>query len=449
MRKFYIVFFFVNLLLGFYFIDVWNNANTTSRALPVITFWENGSFQIDRYHELTMDKANIDGHYYTDKPPMATLIVLPFFGLLEWVGVINYDEGSLYGPAVYILGDFLCGSIPFALIILLAFRSIRTGKFRFSPVLLVMMSFFGSFLFVFSGTFFAHLLTGLLLLLAYINIKNNKFFYSGFFLGLAFLSEYIVAIVMPVWALQVWIREKNFMKSMQFGLGILPAVIFIMAYNYAFTGNPLEMLYKYDMFGELHTNYGFSLPTIESIWGLSFSNFKGVFFYAPILILILFTVFRNKSLRTIGRHYLTYVSVVYFLVISSYFGWWGGWTYGPRHLIPLAILLIYEGVILLSCTHFNKPLFWGLTLFGLTGAFLAKLTVLYSVPSESVHPFVQTIFPALLSGNLNPNNILTMVFSIPPVVADIIWLCLFVASMLLLSKWNSRIQMSSFAVDLP
>ncbi len=52
------------VLLGFYFVDTWNNANTTSRALPVVTFWEEGSFRIDKYHELTGDKAMIDAILY-------------------------------------------------------------------------------------------------------------------------------------------------------------------------------------------------------------------------------------------------------------------------------------------------------------------------------------------------------------------------------------------------
>jgi hypothetical protein len=183
----------------------------------------------------------------------------------------------------------------------------------------------------------------------------------------------------------------------------------------------------------LHSNYGFSLPTLESLWGLSFSNYKGLFFYAPFLVLALFVVLRNNGIKSVLGHYVTWVSVIYFLVISGYFGWWGGWTYGPRLLFPVAVLLIYEGILQVSKTKIFKPAFWVLTVFGLAGAFLAKITVLYSIPTESAHPFVQTIFPALAKGSFNPNNLATMIFGLDPLIAGIFWLVILVVSMVFLS----------------
>ena len=222
---------------------------------------------------------------------------------------------------------------------------------------------------------------------------------------------------------------------MVFGLGTLPAVFFIMGYNWHFTGSPFTMLYKFHTFQDLHTNYGFGLPTFDSLWGLSFSNYKGLFFYAPFLMLALVTVFRNKPLRSIFSHYVTTVSVIYFLVVSAYFGWWGGWTYGPRLLIPVVVLLLYEGILQVSKYPFSKIAFWLLTLFGLAGAFLAKITVLYSIPTESRNPFLQTIFPALANRQFNPNNLLTMLFGANPLISGLFWIVLFVGFICFLSKF--------------
>jgi hypothetical protein len=433
MKRFYIIFFLVNLLLGFYFVDTWNNSNTTSRALPIVSYFEQGNFQIDKYHELVLDKAYIDGHYYTDKAPLPTLIVLPVFGLLKWLGIIQAVDGSYYGPAVYILGGLICGSIPFAIFMLLSLIGVKRNKSGLAPVLLSCMPFYGSFIFVFAGTYFTHILSGLLLLIAYIYLKRSKFFLAGLFAGLAFLSEYTIALVFPIWAVQVWIKQKSFLKGFWFGLGTLPAILFILGYNNYFTGSPFTMMYKFHTFQDLHSNYGFSLPTLESLWGLSFSNYKGLFFYAPFLVLALFVVLRNNGIKSVLGHYVTWVSVIYFLVISGYFGWWGGWTYGPRLLFPVAVLLIYEGILQVSKTKIFKPAFWVLTVFGLAGAFLAKITVLYSIPTESAHPFVQTIFPALAKGSFNPNNLATMIFGLDPLIAGIFWLVILVVSMVFLS----------------
>jgi hypothetical protein len=101
---------------------------------------------------------------------------------------------------------------------------------------------------------------------------------------------------------------------------------------------------------------------------------------------------------------------------------------------------LYEGILQVSKYQFNKPLFWILTIFGLLGAFLAKITVLYSVPTESIHPFVQTIFPALASGNFNPNNLATMIFGMNPLVAGILWLVMFVGAMVFLVRYEKGCQ---------
>src|SRR4051812_46554408 len=103
MKKFFLLFLALNLIISIFYIDVWSNANTTSRVLPVISYFESGSFQIDKYQELTCDKSIIDNHYYCDKAPLPTFIVLPFFGLLKMVGLIQSNNGSLYGTHVYAL----------------------------------------------------------------------------------------------------------------------------------------------------------------------------------------------------------------------------------------------------------------------------------------------------------------------------------------------------------
>lgn len=436
MRKFYTVFFIVNLFLSYFYVDIWTtNSNTASRALPIISFFENGTLQIDKYQEPINDKAHINGHYYTDKAPLPTFLVLPFFGLLKAVGLVKEVDGSLFGTEVFMLGSFICGSLPFVLFMLLALFAIRKKNPSVSPIFLVMMPFYGSFIFVFAGTYFAHIISAFLLLLAYLFIKDKKYVLAGLFSGLAFLSDYTIALVFPIWAVQVWIKENSFYKGFLFGLGTAPAIIFIMIYNFIFTGSPFEMLYKYHTFADLHTNYGFTVPSIESIWGLSFSDYKGLFFYTPFLFLAFAGISNKYNFRAFAGHYLFYVSVVYFLVVASYFGWWGGWTYGPRLLFPVAVLLVYEGIVKISDYKFSAAFFWILTVFGLAGAFLAKITVVYSVPTDSLHPFSQTIFPAIKAGNFNPNNLATIIFGINPILAAIIWIVGFGVSIYFLSSY--------------
>jgi len=444
MGKFLTVFLLFNLILSVFYIDLWENANTTSRVLPIISFFETGSLRIDRYHELTCDKAYIDGHYYTDKAPLPSLFVIPFFGILKNVGIIEPSgTGSFYGKHIYALGGILVGSIPFIMILGLSLTAIRSSII-ISPPLLAMLSFYSSFIFVFTGTFFAHIFSGLLLLLSYIFIRNEKIVLSGLFAGLAFLSEYNLAVIYLVWGLLMIFRRK-YATIIRFMIGVFPSIIFILIYNYIFTGNPFTMLYKFHTFDQLHQNYGFSFPGFQSLWGLSFSWYKGLFFYAPILLLVLFVVvinFRKVGSKKFWNNYLVLPVIIYFLFIASYFGWWGGWTHGPRLLLAPAVLLIYGGIKILVRLDFNKGAFWFLVMAGLVINFAAKATLVYSVPTGEKNPLFDLLLPRLLNGELNSNNLLSIYLHISPQLAFGIFISLFLLSLIvfnpLYKKWVSR-----------
>ncbi|MEZ5196197.1 MAG: hypothetical protein R2764_07310 [Bacteroidales bacterium] len=254
------IFFSINLILSCFYLDVWKNANTTSRALPIISFYEEGTFRIDKYHDLTCDKSHINGHYYTDKAPLPTFFVLPFFGVLVKMGLISPDaQGSLFGDHIYILGGVLAGSLPFVLVILITFLKIECSKPGISPVILAMLPFYASFLYVFTGSYFAHLFSGLLLFISYLFLKKDKFLLAGMFAGMSFISEYNLAIIFVVWGFLILYRKRSLKPFALFGLGTLPSLVFILIYNFHFTGSPFEMLYKYHTFNQHDTNYGFLL----------------------------------------------------------------------------------------------------------------------------------------------------------------------------------------------
>lgn len=445
-RKFLVLFVIINLILSSFFLDIWKNANTTSRALPIITFFEEGTFCIDKYHELTCDKSHINGHYYTDKAPLPTFFVLPVFGTMVKTGIITADtNGSLFGDHIYILGGFLAASLPFVLVILITYLKIDRRDNGISPVILIMLPFYASFLFVFTGSYFAHLFSGILLFGSYLYLKKKKYIISGIFAGMSFISEYNLAVIFVVWGLLMIYQYRSLKPVLQFGLGTLPSLVIILLYNYNFTGSPFEMLYQYHTFDQHSTNYGFMLPGLESVWGLSFSWYRGVFFFSPFLILLLLLAYREFNKKKSGfltNNFLVLPSIVYFLFISSFFAWWGGWTYGPRFFTGLVILLTYEGIQYISKKPFNKPLFFTLVIFGILCAFMAKATIVYSAPTEEHNPLFNLVIPAFFNGDFNPNNVLTMLFNVRPVYSFIAFIVLFLGGISLLiylyPKWQRQ-----------
>jgi hypothetical protein len=467
------IFFLVNVLLSSYFLDIWHTPNTVSRALPVLAFSEDKTLQIDKYSDLTMDKSRIGEHFYSDKAPLQTLCMIPLYELIKWSGCdkVSDDTGRKYPVyigyrlgidafhvyslprlvPVLIVGDLLFGSLPFVLIVIMSFVALHKIKPSVSPVLMVMLAWYGSFIFVFSGTFFNHVFAGFLLLLSFIFIKRTDYFLSGLMLGLSFLSEYTVIVAAPLWFILIRANEKKIRPALLFTAGILPSILFIALYNWLITGSPWKMLNAYhaeQTLAGLHHHYGFSLPSLKAIWGLSFGGWMGLFNFAPVLYCIAFyfilEVIKNKKLPPgMITNYLVVFGITFFLLISSFFTWWGGWSYGPRYLIVLAVLLLYEGMLFISRYKINTLLFTVTALLGITGAWLAKATVVYMVPFPEYdgffNPFLHIILPDLFAGRFNANNMLTAFFDVSPQAGAYGWLLLYAISLIglcmLYKKW--------------
>jgi hypothetical protein len=443
-RTFLSVFFLFILLISSFYPDVWKNANTTSRALPIITFFESGTFRIDKYHELTVDKALVNGHYYTDKAPLPTYVVLPFFGFLKWVGLIAPDaEGNLFGDHVYLLGGFLTASLPFSLVLLFLFNRIRKTSVGLSPVLLATFPFIASFIFVFTGTFFPHIFSGASLLVSYLCIRDKRYILAGLAGGMAFLSEYNLAVILFLWGVLILVNQRNVKPFLGYATGILPSLLFLLVYNSIYSSSPFTFMYKHHNFSELDTNYGFILPGLDSIWGLSFSAYRGIFFYAPFLLAGLYIVvkkFREGNWKKLLTGYLFLPFALYFLLIASYFGWWGGWTYGPRLLLAILLVVLYRMTEYLSVRPISKVFFNILSIAGLILIIPAKGTIAYSAPTGILNPFNELVIGGIRSGDFNPNNLLTLCFGIEPGVAFLIFIVLFIAGFTTLTCWYRKWQ---------
>ena len=119
------------------------------------------------------------------------------------------------------------------------------------------------------------------------------------------------------------------------------------------------------------------------------------------------------------NNYIIYVTIGYVLLISSHAVWWGGWSYGPRQLMPVTVLILFEAVLFISKQEINKKVFWICSSLFLLFAWLVKSTVAYSVPTEIKNPFKDYFFQNFLNGLSNSNNVLTIVMGFPPTLAAV------------------------------
>jgi hypothetical protein len=210
----------------------------------------------------------------------------------------------------------------------------------------------------------------------------------------------------------------------------------------------LNAYHAADAFQKLHHHYGFSLPSLKAIWGLSFSGWMGLFNFTPVLYCIAFCIIlmliKNKKIfLSLETYFLALFGITFFLIISSFFTWWGGWSYGPRYLIVLAVLLLYEGILVISQNRISTFLFVVTALVGIAGEWIAKATVVYMVPLPAddgfYNPFLHVLLPDLFAGKFNANNALTALFDVSPQMGVYGWLILFIISLIglniLYKKW--------------
>ena len=424
------IFVFCTILFCFWYIDVWENSNACSRVLPIATFFENGNFILDPYKDKTIDISYVNGHYYMDKAPLPTFITLPFFAVLKWTGIVKPNNGSYYSKSIYLTGAIVCGIIPFLLILFQVAQHLVI-KQREDLILMAFIAFLSSFIFVFAGTFFAHVLAACLLLLAYLHYQKEAYFAAGIFCGLGFLTEFTTIWILFAWIFIEIMKHKSFKNALFIALGFLPALLIILGYNYYFTGNPLTMLYLFvaDNFdAATKSTYGISFPKFKALYGLVFSQNRGLLFYAPVLLYGLFVFFSDESknwlvkIKSYVWHPVFLPFILTLLFISSHAAWEGGWTYGPRHLTTVTTLLIFT---LIQSNLFGnyKTVFWLIAVYGIACTFLAKLTVLYSVPELDEN--ILSYLISKLKDSFNDGNVFSLLTKQKPFFAFIIFVGLF------------------------
>jgi hypothetical protein len=111
-----------------------------------------------------------------------------------------------------------------------------------------------------------------------------------------------------------------------------------------------------------------------------------------------FIGFKSKEFR-VEVLFSTIISIIFFLLIASYFGWDGGYTVGPRYILP-----IYPFLFLVAIFSFNYlP-----KIFKILGVIsiiinLSITVVGNEIPREIKNPLGDVIFINLIRGNVSIN----------------------------------------------
>ena len=410
------------LLISSYFHHKILFSNESCRYFLIISIVDYHKLYVDDITTNANDDLSFhDGHYYSAKA-----IGVPLLGVPVYWFIRNFTPLSKTHPIspinIYIVRFFVT-TLPFILLGAIMFNlGIRMGADSANSICMVLAYSFGSIALhhalMFSGhqtaASFCFFSFALIFWLKHrINQNHNAFyaFIAGLLAGIGALSDYTsmyIAIILTIYIF--FIRDIPLNNKILFILGGIPCIALLALYNLHCFGSPFSFSYNYlshELFrqGAEKGVLGISLPSLKAIFAILFSPSRGLFFVMPIFLYSLFGLFRmiKEKLFLPEAIIIILIFLGYILINGGFYGWHGGWTYGPRYLVPmlpfLAIPIVFAPL---------RSIWFALLSFISIFQVVLSAAIYIHVPNEIVNPLFEIIIPFLFDGftAINIGNLL-------------------------------------------
>jgi hypothetical protein len=358
----------------------WNQNATFDLTRAVV---ERHTLIIDAYAGNTGDVSYANGHTYANKAPALSFLAAIPYAIIHAAGITNL------AIACYLCTLFTCGVL-FALIpALLYLEGRRRGVDPLWSAGVALIVAFATELFPYSTVLMVMVPSGALMLIA---LTTRRAWVAGFAAALATSMYYICAPAMLVIAI-----ARGRRSLFQFIGGALPPLIGLALYQFVcfggfFTNSMSKTDPRFLAKGSL-----FGLPSFDALYGITLSPYRGLFFFAPVLLLAIVPLFREYAVLAI--------SVAFFIFNLCYINWDGGFGVGARYLVPLIPLW---GLALLRLRL--RKVAMALAVASLAINFAA--TAVDPQPSGTIpRPLTQYIVPLLLRGHFSPDVPITAPWS--------------------------------------
>ncbi len=389
---------FLFIAVFFLIFSSWSGWNESSRIFLTKSIVDDGVFTINNYAHKTGDKSYYEGNYYSDKMPGTSFLSVPFFLLSRDSNVSHFNDvfisnSSLdnyqqsypdsFNFSVFLATYFLSGLATVLTALLLYKISeefIANQKIRYLiPIIFCLGTIAISGAIYLQGHATAAFYCFSSFFIFYYKEKIFPKFWpllSGLMLGIAFLIE-MTAFFLFILLYLAFLTKKQYKESLFYLIGFLSICILLLGYNYLNFNNPLEFGYfnleweKGHVSGEVDFDYynqkmrdDLSLekfdkgmekfipinlllnPTFWSyrfiiILRILFSLERGLFILSPILLLSLFGFpYFYKKRKDIFFSILFFIFMLLWFKSTPYIKWWGGASFGVRHLIIMIPFLI-------------------------------------------------------------------------------------------------------------
>lgn len=366
-----------------------------------IRAFDHGTVSIDAYRHNTGDRALYHGHYYSDKAPGMGFLLVPVYRVATATGVVARNGiGS-----VHVMVIFGC-VLPLLIMLLLAYRLVERNDRGHGAVVAIILGL-GTILLPFGTMLFSHVLSACLGFAAFYLLglpgRDRErdglglILAAGALAGYAVSTEYPLAILALVLALDLAWRRAPVRALLAYGAGVVMGLIPLLLYDWWAFGAPLHLSYSY-VAANSSGFLGVGGPSLRAAVRLLVSD-RGLFVVTPVVAAALagmFVLYRE------GRHRDAMVPAV---VAAAYFGYntcyylpFGGSVPGPRFLITMLPFL----AVPLAAAYRRAPLAT-LSLAAVSAATMIAATV--TLPILSTGASTRTWWRMLEAGKFDTKGV--------------------------------------------
>jgi len=420
-------------VFSYFLQDGYWNAN--SRFGLIFSVVEQGHFYIDNYcnepDTYTEDRSYYNGHYYSDKAIGPAILGIILYYPLFWMRqLFGFPDPFTAKAILTILLVGLPSAFTGSLIYLFC---LYVSKNRFRSFLTAVSIELGTMIFPYSIVLFSHSFSAALLftsfyLIFFLKEKPQKkekgyFFLIGLLSGWALISEYPTAIIIAFLCLYtiIVIRQQERFRHWEpivFPMiGFLIPLLLQLSYNRYCFGSFFSMGYAHleNEFFQTSMSQGLAgigRPDFQVLFYTTFHPLMGIFWQSPVLFAAFSGIrhfFRTRQYRFEATLAVSMI-IFYLVILSGYYMWWGGYSLGPRHLIP--VLPFFSLLMIFVPERFKVP--WIILCMISCGQMLVAAASNMLVPDDMVANIASSGFFAysniysyclqqLLSGKFNPN----------------------------------------------
>lgn len=320
--------------------------NQYSRFDLVRAIVDRRTFVIDAYAKNTIDKAEANDHFYSDKAPGLSFASVPVYlavRIAHGFATPSRDSARL---ALYLITIVVVGGASAAAgaLVYLFQRRLEVAP---SPAVVAVVAYaLGSNHFAYATLYVGHAFAGALVVIAFSRLHaggRRSLAVAGLLAGWAAISEYPAAALL--FFLAIYGAKRFGARAMlPFAAAAVAPLLLLAAYNTSCFGSPFTLgydrlpseTYRVAMSRGL---YGVTLPSPAVLARLLFGQQRGILPLAPWLLLVapgLMVMRHRAECRLVA-------ACVFFplLLASSYAVWDGGMAMGPRHFV---VALPFAGI---------------------------------------------------------------------------------------------------------